>query len=248
MTAADSRDPARQALDSTGQPAEAGVARQLSELAREMQADTTNEALLHRIVAAAVTEVPGARYAGITLVTGKNVSTPAATDELVERIGQIQYETGQGPCLDAAACHETVLSDDLRTEARWPRFARQTVDLGVLSMLSFQLFAGTETFGALNLYATSAAAFGPDSESIGVLLASHAALAMAAARTQEGLLAAMDSRDLIGQAKGILSERYKVTGVQAFGLLVVSSQNVNRKLREVAEHLVATGELLTSSS
>jgi transcriptional regulator with GAF, ATPase, and Fis domain len=243
MTAADSRDPVRQALGSTGQRAEAGVARELSELAREMQADTTHEALLHRIVVAAVTEVPGARYAGITLVTGKNVSTPAATDELVERIDQIQYETGQGPSLDAAARHETILSDDLRTEARWPRFAGETVELGVRSMLSFQLFAGAESFGALNLYATSAAVFGPDSESTGVLLASHAALAMAAARTQEGLLAAMDSRDVIGQAKGILIERYKVTGVQAFGMLVVSSQTVNRKLRDVAEHLVATGEL-----
>ena len=87
----------------------------------------------------------------------------------------------------------------------------------------------------------------PDSESTGILLASHAALAMAADRTQAGLLTAMDSREMIGQAKGILMERYKITGVEAFGLLVASSQAVNRKLRDVAEHLVATGELLTPS-
>ncbi|HEY2281252.1 MAG TPA: GAF and ANTAR domain-containing protein [Streptosporangiaceae bacterium] len=248
MTAADNQEPVRQAVGSTGQRAAAGVARELSELAREMQADTTNTALLHRIVAAAVTEVSGAQYAGITLVTGKKLSTPAATDKLVERIDQIQYETGQGPCLEAASRHETVRSDDLRTETRWPQFTRQTVDLGVLSMMSFQLFVEAESFGALNFYGSNTGAFGPDSESTGMLLASHAALAMAAARTQEGLLAAMENRDLIGQAKGILIERYKIDEVQAFGLLVASSQAVNRKLREVAEHLVATGELLTPSS
>lgn len=137
--------------------------------------------------------------------------------------------------------------DDLRAETRWPGFARRAVALGVLSVLSFQLFAADDSFGALNLYSPDAAAFGPDSESTGILLASHAALAMAASRTQEGLLTAMDSREMIGQAKGILMERYKVTGVEAFGLLVASSQAVNRKLRDVAEHLVATGELLTPS-
>ena len=247
MVADDNRVPVRQAVGSTGERAEAGIARELSELAREMQADTTNEALLQRIVAAAVTEVPGTRYAGITLVTGKKVVTPAATNELVERIDQIQYTTGQGPCLDAAAHHETVRSDDLKAEDRWPRFARKTADLGVLSMLSFQLFVEAETFGALNFYADHANAFNSDSESTGMLLASHAALAMAAARTEEGLLAAMDNRDMIGQAKGILIERYKINEVQAFGLLVASSQAVNRKLRDVAGHLVTTGELLTPS-
>ena len=114
-------------------------------------------------------------------------------------------------------------------------------------MLSFQLFVQDDTFGALNIYSAEAGAFGHGSESTGMLLASHAALAMTAARTQAGLLTAVDTRDLIGQAKGILIERYKIAGVEAFGLLVASSQAVNRKLRDVAEHLVATGELLTPS-
>ena len=237
----------RQAVGSTGHSAEPGVARQLSELARELQAELTTEALLRHIVMAAVTEVPGTQYAGITLVTGKEFTTRAASGELVARIDRVQYQAGEGPCLDAARHHETVRSDDLRTDDRWPGFARRAAALGVRSMLSFQLFAGGDSFGALNLYAADPAAFGPDSESTGVLLASHAALAMAAARTEAGLLTAMDSREMIGQAKGILMERYKITGVQAFGLLVASSQAVNRKLREVSEHLVATGELLTPS-
>lgn len=240
-------NPVRQAISSTGQSADAGTARQLSELARKLQADITAEALLEHIARAAVTEVAGARYASITLINGKTFATTGASEELSVQIDQIQYETGEGPCLDAAREHKTVRCDDLRADLRWPRFANRAVNLGVLSVLSVQLFAGNDSFGALNLYAPAPAAFGPDSESTGILLASHAALAMSAARTQTGLLTAMDSREMIGQAKGILIERYKITGVEAFGLLVISSQAVNRKLRDVAEHLVATGELLTPS-
>jgi GAF domain-containing protein len=245
LAAEDQRAPVRQAVGSTGHSAEPGIARQLSELARELQADLTTKALLDRIVMAAVTEIPGAQYAGITLVTGKDFSTHAASGELIERLDRVQYQAGEGPCLDAARHRTTVRCDDLRVDDRWPRFARQAADLGVLSVLCFQLFAGEDSFGALNLYAADPAAFGPDSESTGILLASHAALAMAADRTQAGLLTAMDSREMIGQAKGILMERYKITTLEAFGLLVASSQAVNRKLRYVAEHLVATGDLLT---
>jgi GAF domain-containing protein len=248
VTHDDRREPVRQAVGSAGQRADPGTARQFSELARELQADLTPEALGRHIVMAAVTEVPGAEYAGITLVTGKEFSTPAASDALVERIDSVQYQAGEGPCLDAARLRQTVRCDDLRADTRWPRFAPQVARLGVLSVLSFQLFVEGDTFGALNLYAGSAAAFGVGSESTGILLASHAALAMAAARTEAGLLIALGSREMIGQAEGILMERYKITSIEAFGLLVASSQAVNRKLRDVAEHLVAAGELLTRSA
>ena len=240
-------DPVRQAVGSAGQRADPGVARQLSELARELQADITSGALLNHIVRAAVTEVPGAQYAGITQVTGKEFITTAASDELVGRLDQLQYQAGDGPCLDAARRHETVRCDDLLGEGRWPQFGALAAGLGVGSVLSIQLFAGDDSFGALNLYATSVNAFNADSESTGILLASHAALAMASERAQAGLLTALDHREIIGEAKGILMERYKVTEVEAFGLLVASSQAVNRKLRDISAHLVATGELLTPS-
>ncbi|MDQ2813248.1 MAG: GAF and ANTAR domain-containing protein [Actinomycetota bacterium] len=245
MVAGNRRGPVRQAVGSAGQRPEAGVGRRLSELSREMQADLTDEALLRHIVTAAVAEVPGTQHAAITLVTGGEFSTPSASGDLARRVDQLQYEASEGPCLDAARRHETVRCDDMRAEARWPRFAGKAAEAGVLSMLSFQLFVEDETFGALNLYSGQAGAFSPESESTGMLLASHAALAITAARTQAGLLIAIDSRDLIGQAKGILIERYKISGVEAFGLLVASSQAVNRKLRDVADHLVSTGELLT---
>ncbi len=245
--AEEQRDAVRQAVSSSGRSAEPGIARQLSELARELQADLTPEALLNHIARAAVTEVPGVQYAGITQVTGKEFVTTAASHELIVQLDQLQYRSGEGPCLDTARQHETVRCDDLRIDSRWPRFARQAAVLGILSVLSFQLFAGDDSFGALNLYAADANAFGEDSESIGILLTSHAGLAMASIRARAGLLTALDSREMIGEAKGILMERYKITSIEAFGLLVASSQAVNLKLRNVAEHLVATGELLTPS-
>jgi len=103
VTADRRRDPVRQAVSSTGERTEPGTARQLSELARELQADITAEALLKHIVAAAVTEVPGARYAGISLVTGKEFTTPAASDLIIEQIDQIQHQVGEGAGLQQAA-------------------------------------------------------------------------------------------------------------------------------------------------
>jgi hypothetical protein len=238
----------RQAVGSGGQPIQGGIARTLSELAREMQAEATPEAVLARIVQAAVAEVPGAQWAAITLVRNGQVSTPQASGELVSRIDQLQYSTGQGPCLTAATEHVTARSDDLRADERWPRFGEAAAALGVLSMLSFQLFVEAESLAALNLYASQAGAFGEESESTGMLLAAHAAIAMAAAGQAAGLRVALDSRDVIGQAKGILMERYKISALEAFDLLVASSQAVNQKLRLVADHLTATGELLTPSS
>ena len=117
--------------------------------------------------------------------------------------------------------------------------------MGVRSMLYLQLFTEADSMGALNIYAAAPSAFGEESESTGMLLAAHAAIAMTAARTEATLRAGLDGRDAIGQAKGILMERYKITATEAFGLLAASSQSVNQKLRAVSDHLAATGELMT---
>lgn len=131
----------------------------------------------------------------------------------------------------------------MRTEQRWPEFAKRAVDLGVGSMLSIQLYVTGDNLGALNLYSEAAEAFDDESEHVGLLLASHAAIAMASAQQQEQLVQAITTRDLIGQAKGILMERHKITSEQAFTLLIRASQLANTKLRDVAEHLTTTGEL-----
>ena len=98
--------------------------------------------------------------------------------------------------------------------------------------------------GALNIYARPPHAFTPNSIHTGVLLAAHSALAIAAATTSADLRIALESRDVIGQAKGILMERFKITSTEAFDLLITASQHTNRKLRDVAADLTDTGALL----
>jgi hypothetical protein len=129
----------------------------------------------------------------------------------------------------------------MSTETRWPEFARRAFAAGVGSMLTFRLYVVGDDLGALNLYAYEPGAFDSEAEHIGELFAAHAAIALAGAHRQEQLILALATRDLIGQAMGILMERYKVMGHQAFALLVQLSQDTNRKLRDVAAQLVQTG-------
>ncbi|HEV2088819.1 MAG TPA: GAF and ANTAR domain-containing protein, partial [Cryptosporangiaceae bacterium] len=228
-----------------GEPAgDDGLATRLSDIARSLQEEDSAQDTLQAIVDAAVGTVPGAELAGISLIEGRQkVRTPAATDPTVEAVDQAQYETGEGPCLDALYEHRTIRLPDMAAEARWPKFTARIAGLGVHSMLSFQLFVAGDNLGALNLYARTENAFDDESDHIGLLFASHAAVALAGAQREEQLVAGMHTRDLIGQAKGILMERYKLTGDQAFALLIRSSQTLNVKLREVAEELTRSGEI-----
>jgi GAF domain-containing protein len=160
---------------------------------------------------------------------------------MVEAIDRVQYEVKQGPCLSSAWDSLTVRADDLRTDTRWPDFARRAADLGVLSMLSLQLYVRDEELGSLNLYSRTVESFTADDENTGLLFASHAAIAMVGAQHENDLNTALVGRDIIGQAKGILVERYQITDLAAFAVLVRTSQHNNRKLRDVAETLASTG-------
>ena len=232
-----------QAVRSSGEPPDPGLAHQVSQVARSLQAEPGADRLLQAIVRAAADNVPGADYAGITLVSSRGaVTTPAGTDEVVDRIDALQAETGQGPCLSSAREHKTVRSDDLSVEPRWPEFASRAVEIGVRSMLCFQLFVKDDSVGALNLYSVEPDVFGDESEDIGLLLAAHSAVALAAAMKEGNLRVALTSRDMIGQAKGILMERHKVGSDAAFQLLIRASQTSNRKLSAVAEMVTSTGQ------
>jgi GAF domain-containing protein len=231
--------------DYTGQ--EAGwneLAEKLSELARSMQDEKSLEHTLDAIVHAAAETVPGADNASITAVARRReVHTAAATGPLPRSVDQAQYETGQGPCLDSLYQQQSVRLPDMRTEGRWPDFATRASSLGVRSMLAVQLFVEGDNLGALNLHSRQLDAFGDESEQVALMFAAHAAVAFAGAKAEEQMQRAVDSRDVIGQAKGILVERYKITSHEAFRLLVVASQSTNIKLYDVAEYLVRTGAL-----
>jgi hypothetical protein len=130
----------------------------------------------------------------------------------------------------------------MRTETRWPSFAREAQQRGVLSSLSFQLFLRSENLGALNLYSDEPGAFSEESVLIGEVLAQHAAVAMIGVANVMQFRDALASRDLIGQAKGMVMQRQKLTGIQAFNLLIAASQETNIKLVDVARWLVAEHE------
>ena len=217
----------------------------MGRVARELQEEHGDvEATLQRITRAAVDTVPGADECGISyVVRRKDVEPRAWTSELPRIVDALQGRLHQGPCLDAIWDQRVVAVPDVATEERWPRFAREAAELGVGSLLCFQLFVEGDNLGALNLYARSAGAFDAESEDVGLLFAAHAAVALAGAEHESNLRAGMDHRDLIGQAKGILMERYRLTAVQAFDLLVRTSSLTNRKLRDVADELTSTGHL-----
>ena len=220
------------------------LATEFSDVARLLQAEDDTEAMLDELVASAVRLVPGAQEGSISVVTGRtDVTAQHPSGKLPQQVDALQSETGQGPCLDAVYEQQTVRVADMRTEQRWPQFARRAYQAGAGAMLSFQLFVEGDNLGALNLYSREAGAFDDESEQVGLLFASHAAVAFADARKLDHLGEAMSTRDLIGQAKGILMERYSIDGGAAFRVLVRVSQQSHDKLRDVAAELVTTRRL-----
>src|SRR4051794_15629322 len=182
------------------------LARRLAEAARGMQQQLDSQQVLDRVVSLAGAMVPGADEATITMVRARrHVYSAAATGDLARWFDVLQNETGDGPCLDAMWKQQTVRVDDLAADPRWPVLGPRAGARGVGSMLCLQLFVHEDTLGALDLLAHAKAAFTDESEHIGLLLASHAAIAVADAQKLEQATIALANRDIIGQAKGIIT-------------------------------------------
>jgi GAF domain-containing protein len=212
----------------------------MSDHARSLHEARSVDETLQGITEAAVDCIPGADWAGITMGSKhEQFETRAPTGAVVVRIDVEQYDAGEGPCLSALWDDEVVRADDISTDTRWPTWAARVQGLGVGSMLSFRLFVRGDVLGALNTYAASPRSYGPDAESVGLLFAAHAAVALSGAEEVAQLRQAASSRDLIGQAKGILMERYSlVSDAEAFDLMVRASQSSHLKLHVVARQLV----------
>jgi GAF domain-containing protein len=219
---------------------DAELATLMSEQARTLHEARSLDETLQGITQAAVQTIPGADWASVTMVTDhKELETQAPTDPITIKIDQAQYDTGEGPCLSALWEAAVVRADDIATDDRWPTWAEQVRGLGVGSMLSFVLFVRGDTLGALNTYAAKPWAYEPESESVGMVFASHAAIALSGAEEIAQLRQAASSRDVIGQAKGILMERYDLDAdSDAFNLLVRASQTSHIKLHDVARQIV----------
>jgi GAF domain-containing protein len=222
----------------------ADIHTRIADVARSLydSAQDADEPVAHQVVDYAVGEIPGAQYAGITLATSlRHVETPAATHEYPVLLDTFQQRHFEGPCLSAAWHEHTVRVENLETDDRWPDYRRDALNgTPIRSILSFRLFTSEQTIGALNVYADDPQAFDDESEDIGYALATHAALAWDTERREGQFRSALASRDVIGQAKGMLMERFGVDAVRAFELLKKISQDTNTRLADVANQVVAT--------
>lgn len=219
-----------------------------SEVAVALFAPGTVEGTLQRIVELAEHAVDGCEAAAVLVAgDGDRPTTLAASSPFAATVDQMQIDAGAGPCLESARSGTTVYVSDLIDDDRWPDFAVPAVEAGVRTVFAASLSTGQPA--ALNLYARLPGAFGASARAQAVLFATLARLALDSvtqraldAQRTLNLTEALRTRELIGQAQGILIERERITGEQAFDVLRRASQHLNVKLREVAATLVETGE------
>jgi GAF domain-containing protein len=207
------------------------------------------ELTLQAIVDLAVATIEGCDFAGLFVLKAGRVTTPVNTAPVVAELDALQLDGHEGPCLDCMAQGTALYAEDLADDPRWPSFGPHACGAGVRSILALSLVGEGTAVGALNLYARFPLAFGAVDRARGLVLAGLAGLALSVAeareeeeRRAENLRQALITRQLIGQAQGILMERERITAEQAFDVLRRASQHLNTKLREVAQELVDTGE------
>jgi GAF domain-containing protein len=189
----------------------------------------------------------GCSYSGVVLHTrGRRPEIPAVTDPVVAEIYDLQIDDDAGPLIESLRHQAVVLVRDTAVDVRWPAWAAAVARIGVRSVLDVPLAVGaasSRSFGVLGLYSPEPEAFGPDDEAIAHILARHASVALATARHEQTLARAVDARKLVGQAMGILMERYGLDDDRAFAILKRYSQDTNTKLRDVAQQLIDTRKL-----
>lgn len=215
---------------------------QLIEASRRLSAALTPADLdqtLARITAAAVEVVPDVRYASITVKHADGrLETAAPTDDVVCELDAAQYQLQEGPCYESAVETAHVTAPDLAVDERWPKYGPVAVRAGIRAQAGLRLFENDASNGALNLYSDRAGAF-QDLSAVGQLFAHHSAVALAYAHEVGQLREAIRTRQLIGQAVGVVMERYQMDDARAFGFLTRLSQDSNTKLRVVAERFLA---------
>jgi GAF domain-containing protein len=236
---------------------EGSLAEQFVALTRALLEPGSVATVLERVVYAARALVADADLVSVTLRSDDGAfHTPVWTDEVADHLDQLQYRFGEGACVEAArpSGPGMALSDDLGRDDRWPRFGPAAAERGFRSLVSTALLPDAlppQLSGALNVYSRRRSAFTLDDRNVLLLLATHASLALATTRAvsrgeleAHQLRRAIDSRDVIGQAKGILMARRGISADEAFDLLRRTSQDMNLKLRELAHTVVWRSEEL----
>lgn len=215
----------------------------LAEAARAINAPGSLEETLDAIVSSARASVPGFDEVGISVASsGGSIETLAATSQMVWELEALQYAMDEGPCVTAIRDDPIVVAEDIRHDERWPRYIAQAVDGGLQAQVVVRLYTDDETLGCLALYSTVDETLDPQALLAAEAFATHAALALGNARARSQLTEALESRKVIGQATGILMERYEINQERAFKFLLQASSTSSLKLREVAEELVANAD------
>jgi hypothetical protein len=221
----------------------------IAELVQELHGrpDTDSDTVIAELAEHAAVEIPGAQYAGVTITrNGKTIDTPAASHKWPVVLDEIQQRHQEGPCLTAAWDEKTIHVADLEVDDRFPNYRRDALaETPIRTIMAFQLFIAGQTMGALNVYAERPHVFSAETKAIGLIFAAHSSVAWNSARRDEQFKRALASRDVIGQAKGMIMERYGVDAVQAFSLLRKLSQDSNVPLIEIATDLVSNPEPLS---
>ena len=219
--------------------------RQLADAVRELNAQEDPPHTLETIVAITPEFFDSCDCVGVSVVEKGRIHTPAATNEKLRELDESQFEHRQGPCYDAVRNHPTVLVHDLATDPRWPEWGHEMVsELGIRSSLSFRLFTRRdESWGALNVYSTEPRAFTEEDVLHGQTIAAMCAVVLARSIHDEQLARALESRTVIGQALGMVMERYGLDEDTAFNVLRRIASQDNRKLRDLAAEIVAARRL-----
>lgn len=218
--------------------------RLLAAAARELAAQPTTSNTLERAVHLAPGVIPSASCAGIALFRKGSIEVRATTDEHLRAIDELQGRLREGPYHSLLREEDVIVSHDLAHDDRWPSWGPTVVSTtGVRSALFLRLFATGGSLGAFSLYALRPGAFSDDDVAEAIALAAHVGVALAATEESEHLRAAVAGRTVIGQAQGILMERFGLDADTAFGVLVRYSTRANVKLRLIAEQIVATRDV-----
>ncbi len=215
----------------------------LAEFAARASAARTVDETVEEIVSFGVGHL-SADHGGITLWRQRGrLESAGATDSIVEQADKLQHALREGPCVQAAEELRHIVSPDLERDSRWPIWGPQAADLGLRSILSVELNTGPRRLGALNFYGATRYNFTEADIELAHFFAAHAAAALDATLTAAGLRTAVDTRTVIGQAQGILMERYSVSSKQAFSVLLRYSQDNNIKLYDLARRLIDSDDL-----
>lgn len=227
------------------------TSREFVELSRQLRDALTPADLdetLTNITAAAVQSLPDVTYASITIKHADGrLETVAPTDDLICDLDAAQYRFREGPCYEAAVDTVHVSAPHLAEDPRWPRYAPLAVSTGVQAQAGIRLFDAENSQGALNLYAVESGAF-EDLGALGQLFSHQAAMALEYARQITQLQEAVQTRQRIGQAVGVVMHRYGLDDARAFAFRTRMSSTSNTKLRVVAERIITDLDVSESGS